>query len=384
MTRPPAPRARAREAGLRIPGMSPGRLNAITDVPGVSVGHCTLWRGDGALHVGHGPVRTGCTAVIPGPGDAFRAKFAAGLHVFNGFGKPMGLNQIAELGELETPILLTNTMNVPRVGDALLDYMLRGNPEAGRDLGTINPVVLECNDGHLNDIRGRHVDADCVFEALRHASNGRVEEGVVGAGTGMRCYGHKGGIGTASRVAKIPRGAGDEELWEGEDPYVVGTLALTNFGTWEDFRVTGLPVGSMLLQPEACVPEGDGSVVIIIATDAPLDARQLGRLAHRGSLGLGRTGSVGGNGSGDFILAFSTASRIPHTPGGYRTDRPVFMDGHPGINVLFRAAVESTEEAVLNSLFVADTVVGRDKNIVPGLPVDDIVEMASSVLEGEI
>ncbi|MFO7941782.1 MAG: P1 family peptidase [Bacillota bacterium] len=365
-----------------IPGMKTGRLNAITDVPGVRVGHCTLWHGEGRLREGRGPVRTGCTAVIPGPGNIFRAKFPAGLHVLNGFGKPMGLNQIAELGELETPILLTGTMSVARAGDALLDYMLRQNPDAGRDTGTINAVVLECNDSHLNDIRGRHVDSASVFEALENASDGPVQEGVIGAGAGMRCYGHKGGIGTSSRMARIPRGAGDEELWEGEDRYVVGALVLTNFGTWEDFRAAGVPVGSMLPAPDVCPPEDDGSVVVILATDAPLDARQLGRLAHRGALGLGRTGSVGGNGSGDFILAFSTASRIAHTPGGYRADRPVFMDGHPGINVLFRAAVESTEEAVLNSLFVADDVVGRDGNFVPGLPVNEVVGIVGSIFEG--
>ncbi len=381
MSGPPAPRPRAREAGLYIPGMPTGMHNAITDVPGVRVGHSTLWAGEGPLFPGQGPVRTGCTAVMPGDGDPFRAKFPAGVHVLNGFGKAIGLPQVCELGELESPILLTSTMSVGRVADALLDHMLRLNPSAGRDTGTINPVVLECNDGELNDIRGRHVGRESVCEALRAASGGRVDEGVVGAGTGMRCYGHKGGIGTASRVVEVPRGAGDEELWEGADHYVLGALVLSNFGAWEDLRVIGAPVGAML-PPPPVAPEGDGSVVVILATDAPLDARQLRRLAARGALGLARTGSIASNGSGDFLLAFSTRNRVGHHLGGYRARRDVFIDGHPGINMLFRAAVESTEEAVLNSLFVADTVVGRDGNASPGLPVEAVLDITKRVREG--
>ena len=381
MTGPPIPRPRARHAGLPLPGMTPGSYNAITDVPGVRVGHCTLWSGDGELRPGEGPVRTGCTAIIPAPGNPFRAKLPAGVHVLNGFGKAMGLIQVRELGELETPILLTNTLNVPRVADGLLDYVLARNPEAGRDMGSINPVVLECNDGHLNDMRGRHVGSAEVLQALEGARPGAVAEGVIGAGTGMRCFGHKGGIGTASRRVSVPRGAGDEEFWEGEDFYTVGALVLTNFGTWEDFRAAGVPVGSMLPAPEAEIPDPGGSVVVILATDAPLDARQLGRLAHRGALGLGRTGSIASNGSGDFILAFSTVNRVPQSPGGYGAYRRVFIDGHPGINNLFRGAVESTEEAVLNSLFVADEVLGRDGNRVPGFPAADVVKTVRRILE---
>ncbi len=382
MSRAPAPRSRAREAGLRIPGMPPGPFNAITDVPGVKVGHSTLWSGEGPLVPGSGPVRTGCTAIVLGPGNTFRAKFPAAVHVLNGFGKAVGLPQVVELGEIETPILLTNTLNVGRVADALLDYLLQLNPDVGTETGTINPVVLECNDSELNDIRGRHVGRREVFDALESASGNEVAEGVVGAGTGMRCYGHKGGIGTSSRIVGVPRGAGDEELWEGEDTYVLGALVMSNFGTWEDFRLIGAPVGSLLPAPDGQPADPGGSVAVVLVTDAPVDARQLGRIAQRGALGLGRTGSIASNGSGDFIVAVSTNERIPHSPGGYRAKRDVFIDGHPGINAIFRAAVEATEEAVINSLFVADTVSGRDGNISPGLPVDDCLAIVDGIFEG--
>lgn len=325
------PRPRASDLGIQVGVLPPGELNAITDVEGVRVGHATVIRGD--------DVRTGVTAVLPHGGNLFHDKVPAAIFVGNGFGKLMGSTQVDELGEIETPILLTSTLNVPRVADALLDWMLAlpGN-EAVR---SINPVVAETNDGFLNDIRGRHVGRDEVFAALESARGGPVEEGSVGAGTGTRAFGFKGGIGTASRVT--------------DDGHTVGVLVQSNFGG--DLVMAGVPLGR-LLQATDGRTDVDGSIIIVVATDAPVDARNLKRLAARGMMGLARTGAAGSNGSGDYVIAFSV-ERDPET----------LLD-NAGMSPLFLAAIEATEEAIHNSLLRATTVTGRDGNRAEALPIE--------------
>ncbi len=374
MVEQPQPRLRAREAGVPFLGMPTGHFNAITDVQGVRVGHCTIFVGGGCLKVGSGPVRTGCTAIIPAAGDLFSEKVVAATHTINGFGKALGLEQVRELGQLETPIILTNTLCVPRAADGLLDYMLKTNDDIGLRAGTVNPVVAECNDGYLNDIRGRHVTSEHVVRALDCASAGSVPEGVVGAGTGMRCFGYKGGIGTASRLVST-RGRGQKEDEDAEE-FVVGVLVLANFGARKGLLVGGAPVGRYLQRQEQepqDFGDEDGSVVVVVGTDAPADSRQLRRMASRAALGLGRTGSVASHGSGDFVIAFSSATRISHRSSEPYAPRPVLSENHPTLTRLFSAVVQATEEAVLNALFVADTTIGRDENRVEGLPVDRVL-----------
>jgi D-aminopeptidase len=360
-----SPRPRARDLGIE-PGVLPtGKLNSITDVAGVRVGHATLIKGDN--------VRTGVTAILPHAGNLFQEKVAAAIYVGNGFGKLMGSTQVNELGEIETPILLTGTLNVPRVADALLDWML-ALPGNERVL-SINPVVAETNDGFLNDIRGRHVGRDEVFAALRSAKDGPVEEGSVGAGTGTMAFGFKGGIGTSSRV--VPASAGG---------YTVGVLVQSNFGGV--LTINGAPVGRELgryylkeqveqkrtgqrQSPASTSDRADGSIIMVVATDAPLGARNLKRLAERAMLGLARTGSPATNGSGDYVIAFSTANRI-------RPDervRSLQVLGNEAVSPLFLAAVEATEEAIYNSLLRATTVTGRDGHRAEALPLDQTVEI---------
>ena len=364
----PAPRRpRARDLGLAPGVLPPGPLNAITDVEGVRVGHTTLIKGD--------DVRTGVTAVLPHGGNLFQEKVPAAVFVGNGFGKLMGSTQVEELGEIETPILLTSTLNVARAADALLDWMLAlpGNEE----VRSVNAVVGETNDGYLNDIRGRHVGREEVFAALRGARGGAVEEGSVGAGTGTVAFGFKGGVGTSSRVVPPARGG-----------YTVGVLVQTNFGGV--LTMNGAPVGRELgryylkedLEPGRKAAAGagppadraDGSVIVVVATDAPLDARNLRRLAARAMLGLGRTGSPSTQGSGDYVIAFSTAaqSRVRH---GETAPRRVELLPNEAVSPLFLACVEATEEAVYNSLLKATTVRGRGGNRAEALPVEKTVEI---------
>lgn len=326
------PRPRAREIGI-APGILPtGARNAITDVRGVKVGQTTLVRGEN--------VRTGVTVILPHSGNLFREKVPAAVFVGNGFGKLMGSTQIAELGEIESPIALTSTLNVPRVADALIDWMLAvpGN----EDVRSINVVVGETNDGVLNDIRGRHVGREEVFAAMRNASE-NVEEGSVGAGTGTVAFGWKGGIGTSSR--KLP-----EEL----GGWTVGVLVQSNYGGI--LTMDGIPVGRALgkyyLKDE--MERADGSIMIVIATDAPLDARNLERMAARAMMGLARTGAAGTNGSGDYAIAFSTARGTP-------------LVANDKTSPLFLATIEATEEAIYNSMLKA-TSVGK----VEALPIDEI------------
>ncbi|MHB8646807.1 MAG: DmpA family aminopeptidase [Thermomicrobiales bacterium] len=361
-------RQRARAYGVTIGTMETGRWNALTDVPGVRVGHCTVAFGDGALVPGAGPARTGVTAIIPHTGNLFHEKVPAASHVINGFGKSIGLVQVDELGAIETPILLTSTLNVPRVADALIDHMLTLEPTIGIHTSSVNPVVLECNDGHLNDIQGRHVHAEHVHRALADAADGPVAEGSVGAGTGMIAFGVTGGIGTASR--RLP---------EPHPRYTVGALVLANTGSLDELRMDGVPVGRALATTrEAWAAEsGDGSIIILLATDAPTTARQLGRLARRAALGLGRTGATASHSSGDIALIFSThaANRIPHRPSGpVRTIEAIAEDG-PLISSLFTAVIEATEEAIINAIFAGTGMTGRDSHRVPGLPVERVLSI---------
>lgn len=338
-------RVRARSLGLALGAYPTGKLNAITDVPGVTVGHTTLISGDGKLVPGKGPVRTGVTVVIPRD-DVWRKKVPAGAFVLNGTGEMTGLAWVEESGFLEYPIALTNTLNLPRVANGVMSWMIARYPGIGIQDDTLTPVIAECDDSRLNDIQGRHVSEADVLKALDGASGGPVAEGSVGAGTGMVSYGFKGGIGTASRV--LPSAGG----------YTVGVLVNTNSGRRDELLMGGVPVGRLYGNDKAAAVGADGSIIIVIATDAPLDARQLKRLAKRAALGLARTGSTARHGSGDFVLAFSTGNVIPHYPKEHTFPFTAFADTH--LNPLFTATVEATQEAILNALTMATTVIGRD------------------------
>ncbi len=345
---------------LRYYGVEPGILqtgkwNAITDVAGVKVGQVTLVEADS--------IRTGVTAIIPHEGNVFQDKLPAAVFVGNGFGKSMGTTQIQELGNLETPIVLTNTLNAPKLADALIGYMLeqKGNEK----VGSVNAVVGETNDGYLNDIRSRHVEKEDLLKALANAQTGPVCEGNVGAGTGTICMGFKGGIGTSSRVLPKEKGG-----------YTVGVLVQTNFGGILD--IAGAPVGRELNNYYMAGEDDykvDGSCMIIIATDAPLSSRNLERIAKRSFLAFGRVGSFSSNGSGDYSIAFSTHPdvRVP-----YRYDQPVqevprLMNDD--MSPLFLATLEATEEAIYNSLFMAEDMTGREGHEVKALPIPQTLEI---------
>lgn len=361
-------RPRARDIGLTIGVLPTGPINAITDVAGVRVGHTTIIRGDN--------IRTGVTAVLPHPGNLFREKVPGAVFIGNAFGKLAGSTQVNELGEIETPILLTSTLSVPRTADAVLDYVL-GLP-GNEDVQSVNPLVAETNDGALNDIRGRHITREDVLNAIKSASDGVVEEGAVGAGTGTIAFGFKGGIGTSSR--KLPASLGG---------YTVGVLVQTNFGGV--LTIAGAPVGRELgryyLKQELDREKqrttttqdlAEGSVIIVIATDAPVDARNLKRIAARSMMGLARTGSAASNGSGDYAIAFSTApeARIraraaaanPYAP------RDARLLSNDAMSPLFLAAIEATEEAIYNSLFRATTTTGRGRTV-DALPIERTIEI---------
>jgi D-aminopeptidase len=334
-----------REHGVTWGHLLPGPLNAITDVAGVQVGHVTHRH-------------TGVTAIRPAPGDVFQAKVAAGVCVLNAFGKAAGLLQVMELGTVETPIVLCNTLAVGRCADALVDHVLAANP----DVRSVNPVVLECNDGRINDIRRRGVSGEDVHRALSLCVSGPVAQGAAGAGRGMVAYGVKGGIGTASRRTTHAAAS-----------YTTGALVLANMGDWPQLQVLGVPVGRLLPRPQggAATPP-EGSIIMLLATDAPLDARQLARVARRAPLGMARTGATAGHGSGDFVLAWSTANRVPNdTPSPPLLTPTLLHDA--ALGPLFAAAVEATEEAILNALCCAEPVGG-----VPALPVEDVLGLVRS------
>jgi D-aminopeptidase len=345
---------RLREWGIRIGVMSPGPRNSITDVAGVRAGHLTLVQGDS--------VRTGVTAILPHEGNVFQQKVPAGLYVGNGFGKLSGSTQLMELGTLETPIVLTNTLGVFAGIEALIEYTL-GLP-GNEKVQSVNAVVGETNDGRLNQIRGLHVRKAHVLEAIRNASV-QVGEGAVGAGTGTVCFGFKGGIGTASR--KLPASLGG---------YMVGVLVQTNFGGV--LTIDGVPVGESLggyYLEEQLRKKEDGSCMIIVATDAPIDHRNLNRLAKRAFMGLARTGGIAHHGSGDYVVAFSTDTgmRVPHQAAQPLQSLRVLHDD--AVSPLFMATIEATEEAIIQSLFAAGDVDGHTNSPVPGLPVRRVVEI---------
>ena len=361
MANEPQQRPRARDSGIKVGVLPPGKLNAITDVPGVRVGHRTIIRGDN--------IRTGVTAVLPHGGNMFREKVPGAVFVGNGFGKLMGSTQVEELGEIETPILLTSTLSVPRVADFLLDYMLAlpGNEQAR----SINPLVAETNDGVLNDIRARAVTAEDVSAAIRDAKSGDVEEGAVGAGTGTIAFGFKGGIGTSSR--KLPPNLGG---------HTVGVLVQTNFGGV--LTINGAAVGRARGQhylkreledaradeTKQCSP--DGSIIIVIATDAAVDARNLKRLGARAMMGLARTGAAGSNGSGDYAIAFSTAPEL-RISGDKERAAAKFLTNDE-MSPVFLAVTEGTEEAIYNSLFRAETMTGCGRTI-EALPLEPTLQI---------
>ncbi|MEZ4510355.1 MAG: P1 family peptidase [Chloroflexota bacterium] len=346
-----------------------GKHNGITDVAGVAVGHATVVAGDGVWQPGQGPFRTGVTVILPHQGNLYKDKAPAAVHSINGFGKVIGFEQVRELGNLETPIALTSTLNAPRVADALISHALVQNPHIGvgfattgrRGYASVNPVVGETNDGFLNDMQGRVVGETAVFRAITNASTDPVAEGAVGAGAGTSCFGWKGGIGTASRV--LPESAGG---------FTIGALVQTNFGQPHELTIAGVPVGQHLQPPSDELRLDDGSIMMVLATDAPLDSRQLERLCRRAAFGLARTGSTCAGGSGDFVIAFSTAYTVPDRPAELVVQRAVLLE-QPIMSLLGTAVIETIEEAILNSLFMAHTVIGRDGNTRHALPVDDVL-----------
>ena len=349
-------RQRIRDLGVAIGVLSPGPLNAITDVEGVRVGHVTLRRSEGALRPGEGPVRTGVTAVLPHGGDLWREKVPAATWVLNGTGEMTGSIWIQTQGALEVPILLTNTMNVGRVMDGVVAYMLKHYPDIGIRDDVVAPTVAECDDSTLNDARGIHVSIEDAVRAIESAKGGPVEEGAVGAGTGMMAFDFKGGIGTSSRV-----------LPEAQGGYTVGVLVNANMDERKNLLVDGVPVGREIT--DLMPTQGqEGSIVVVVATDAPLDHLKLERLASKASLGLARTGARSHHGSGDLFIAFSTANRVPHYPKERTYTLRVVADAH--LDPIFEAAQDATEEAILNALTMATTTVGRDGNTAHAIPLD--------------
>ena len=350
-------RGRVRDFGIKPGILTPGKLNAITDVKGVSVGHKTMIIGDS--------IRTGVTVILPHQGNLFQQKVPAAVFVGNGFGKAIGFTQIEELGNIETPIALTNTLNAFLVANALVDYTL-AIPE-NKKIRSVNPVVGETNDGWLNDIRGRHVKSSDVQEAIRNSTTKKVEEGNVGAGTGTRALGFKGGIGTSSRILPKKKGG-----------YTVGVLVQTNFGGI--LTINGAPIGEDLnnFYMANDVPYVvDGSCMIVIATDAPLSARNLKRLAKRSFLAFGKVGSFSSNGSGDYSIAFSTHQKLRIPYNSKKTERTIVTVSNDYMSPLFLAVVEATEEAIYNSLFMAEDIIGQKGRVMKAIPIKETLKLLS-------
>jgi D-aminopeptidase len=364
------PRARRRDLGFSLGRFPVGRWNAITDVAGVRVGHTTLVEGDGPLEVGKGPVRTGVTAVIPNA-DIFNQRAVAGGFVLNGAGEVSGLTQVQEWGLLETPILLTNTMSVGKVSDAVVKWMTRKWPKIGGEEDVVIPLVGECDDSWLNDAVGRHVRSEHVYRAIEQAASGPVPEGAVGAGTGLITCDFKAGIGTSSR--RIDFGEGTDAR-----TYTVGVLVNSNFGVMRSLRVDGAPVGEVLepLYSPAATPRRErnaGSIITIIATDAPLLTPQLVRVCKRAALGIGRSGSFAAHGSGEIVVAFTTANIVPRAATRMTATLDVLLD--EACDPLYEATVECTEEAIANALCMADEMRGPTGHTAPGLPLDRLTDI---------
>jgi D-aminopeptidase len=338
---------RIRDYDIQIGKMLTGQRNAITDVAGVRVGHVTLDKGD---------LRTGVTAILPHGGNLFQEKVIGATHIINGFGKTIGTVQVNELGTIETPIILTNTLSVGVAADALIDYMLEHNSDIGMTTGTVNPVVGECNDMLLNDIRAKGVKREHVYQAIANAS-ADFNEGAVGAGTGMVSFGLKGGVGSSSRVMNYPFGT-----------YTLGVLVLSNFGRLDDFTLAGKNVGQDIrdfIKNKEDLEQEKGSIMMIVATDLPVTHRQLRRIIKRAGIGIAKTGSFYGNGSGDVVIGFSTANIIPHGKNGSLQTITCISDND--IDQAFHAVAEATEEAVLNAMVAAETTVGYTGRTIYGL-----------------
>ncbi len=343
-----------RKYGIEIGVFEPGKWNAITDVPGVQVGQVTLVKGE--------DIRTGVTAILPHPGNIFQYKVPAAVYVGNGFGKLTGVTQVRELGSIETPIILTNTLSVPTAANALLTYVL--GKEANSEVRSVNPVVGETNDGYLNAIRERFVTEQHVLKAIKKADGGDVRQGNVGAGTGTVAFGFKGGIGTSSRVLPPELGG-----------YRVGVLVQTNFGGI--LQIAGIPIGKELNHYyfNNLLNKPDGSCMIVVATDAPLNSRNLERLAKRAMLGLAKTGGISSNGSGDYVIAFSTAKEVRIPYHAQNSTRKIKVLRNEAMTPLFMAVIEATEEAIINSLFHAETMAGRNGHTVHELPVEKVLQI---------
>lgn len=344
---------RVRDYGIEIGILKPGKNNAITDVEGVKVGHVTLIEGDS--------IRTGVTAILPHSGIIFQSKVPAAIYLGNGFGKLAGYSQVKELGNIETPIVLTNTLSVPMASEALISYTL--SQKENLNVRSVNSVVGETNDGWLNDIRGRHIKEKHVLKAIKNAKGGVIAEGNVGAGTGTICFQYKGGIGTASRL--VPQSLGG---------YTVGVLVQSNFGGV--FQLNGVPIAKELNNyPRQYTYDVDGSCMMVLMTDAPLNSRNLERLAKRAIMGLAKTGGVASNGSGDYVIAVSTATenRIPHQNKALFEQKKVLKNA--AMTPLFLATIEATEEAILNSLFAANTMKGRNGHQVEAIPLEKILKI---------
>ena len=353
-----------RELGWPCGFYEPGKYNSITDVPGVSVGHSTLIEGEGKLKPGKGPIRTGVTVIRPHEGNIYREKVPAGVFVANGFGKATGIPQILETGCIETPIAITNTLNVGLVFDALISNAISENPEIGITTGSVAPIVTECFDGYLNDVQGRHVREPHVLEAISKAnSSTKVEQGNIGAGTGMQVFELKSGVGTASR--QVPRDKHDSN-----EDFTIGTLVIPNFGRFKDFSFYGTEMAS-ILEEQKYIPNrdgwvtklGGGSIIVIIATNLPLNNHQLNRLAHRGALGIARTGSILSHHSGDFIIAFSTKNRVTHGNKEPFKSGTLLNENSPILSDIFRMTIDSVQEAIYNAMLAAETMEGRDNHI---------------------
>ena len=366
---PPAePRCRARDLGVPLGRFRPGRWNAITDVAGIKVGHSTIIRGHGALEVGRGPVRTGVTAILPNPSNVFEERVVGGGFILNGAGEVSGMTQLMEWGLIATPIFLTNTLSVGAVSDAAIKWMVEKFPGIGGEHDVIIPLVGECDDSWLNDIAGRHVGGQHVYEAISSASDGAVAEGNVGGGTGMITCDFKAGIGTSSR--RLPQALGG---------YTVGVLVMSNFGVMRQLRVGGLPVGEILSERYGGMPRREqsyGSIIAVIATDAPLITHQLNRLAKRAALGIGRVGSSAMHGSGEIVLAFSTANMVPRQTRKMVYRVKILLDQR--LDPLYEAVIEATEEAILNALCAAHDLDGVNGNVSRALPLAEVRDLVGS------
>ncbi len=351
-----------REGSRALGRFKPGRWNAITDVAGVQVGHSTIIRGKGKLQRGKGPVRTGVTAILPNEQNIFAQRIVGGGFVLNGAGEVSGLTQMMEWGLIETPIFLTNTLSVGQVSDAAVQWMVETYKGIGQEHDVLIPLVGECDDSWLNDAAGRHVHAENVFEALRTAASGPVAEGAVGGGTGMVCCDFKSGIGTSSR--KLPPALGG---------YTVGVLVMNNFGHMRDLRIAGFPVGAALEDKYKTRPtrtQSYGSIIAVVATDAPLSTHQLSRVCKRVALGIGRAGSIAAHGSGEIILGFSTANTVPRTTEKMIYRMKMLLDAR--LDPVYECAIEATEEAILNSLTMARDLDGANGNVSYALPLAEV------------